>query len=231
MGILDSVLKRGGKTLAAYIPKEQPAKDSTMKSKKLRQYNALRDLYIKHGAIWSEVNLFGIRDSADQQKDIFNDTIGIAYGDGKVNLYRGTCDPGRYWTERSGAAVDKKGVAHLCLGFHQSAYVIGKHFDQTAFVQQGNKVKIWRDANKNYLQDTGEKIEQGYYGINIHTTKKPVPMTVGQWSAGCQVLQEPDDLAEMITIARTSSMFINGGAKTRFSYFLFSKEQIGKLLG
>jgi len=180
-------------------------------------YRAIWQLYLEHGAEWQKVNVFGIRDEQNMNQDLFNDFICIATTD-EVHLFKGTCDPSVYWTQVGGAAKDKKGVAHICYGYHKNVYREGWHFNQYALVQRAGKIKIWRDGNNNFRKDNSDIIQTGYFGVNIHTTSGE-PSKIGMWSAGCQVIQRKKDFAKFMQIIKVSG-------QKKFSYFLFSKNQI-----
>jgi hypothetical protein len=194
-------------------------------------YECIRSLYKQYGAIWDEINIFGIRNEAGQNQDIFNDYIGLAI-DGRVYIYKGTCDPGKYWTEQGGCCEDKQGVAHLCLGFHSKIWQVGVHLPNNpnvaheALIQTGNVVKIWRDENKDYDQDPTETVQVGYFGINCHRSNASgATPSIGLWSAGCQVFSGPQNFLTFMDIIKNSSSYIKNN-KYCFSYFLFDIKQI-----
>jgi hypothetical protein len=194
-------------------------------------YEYLQSLYKQYGATWNEVNIFGIRNEVDQDKDIFNDYIGLAINN-EIYLYKGTCDPGKYWTEQGGANTDKSGVAHLCLGFHSGIWQVGIHLPNNpnvaheALIQTGNTVKIWRDKNKNYTQDSNDVVQKGYFGINCHRSNAiGATPNIGLWSAGCQVFSGSKNFQQFMDFIKNSQSYIQNN-KYCFSYFLFDIKQI-----
>lgn len=179
-------------------------------------------IYEKNNVKWDEVNIVGIRNENDQEDDIFNDFIGIITDD-IFNMYIGTTDPGAYWTKNGGSNADNLGVAHLCLGLHKDSYMVGFHYDNEAMVQRGNVVNIWRDKNKNFVQDEKE-IFHGYFGINIHRAGiSTIYNTIGKWSAGCQVIQKNSDFNEFMSIIKNSNKYKQNPV-AKFSYFLINEE-------
>ena len=193
-------------------------------------HDFLRGLYLSHGAVWDEVNIFGLRDTSDMSRSVWNDFIGIATL-GKVFLYRGTCDPSAYWTSVGGAATDKKGVAHICLGWYPRAYQVGYHgvsspsFKHEALLQVG-KVKIWRDGNNNFRQDDSDIIQEGWFGCNIHRASAVgKEATIGRYSAGCQVVQDPDDFKEFMAVIKASAPYLRG-RRHAFGYLLMSIREV-----
>lgn len=185
-------------------------------------YDIIKDLYLKNGIQPTNFNLFGIRNSEDQNKDFFNDYIGFFTDiDSDIALYRGTTDPGIYWTLN---AEINKGAAHLCVGYHENIWVIDKHKGlYTALCNRWNcnKTKVWRDLNK----DTGfdikiDKIESGRFGINLHRADALHKLNyIGRYSAGCQVIQSANNFDIIIEKAKLSGL-------KKFSYFLFDKSQV-----
>ena len=68
-----------------------------------------------------------------------------------------------------------------------------------ALVQRGNEVCVWRDRNADNVHDYGQNEECGYFGINIHRASRIVAsQSVDQYSAGCQVFQDPDEYSDFI---------------------------------
>jgi hypothetical protein len=108
----------------------------------------------------------------------YDDLISIFGAD--LAIYAGTVDPGRNWTKYP---MRPAGCAHLADG-GPYAYSVGLHRGKPAFVQAG-PVRLWRDANRNYVQDQGEAahLETGN-GINVHRMGRSGP-GVNSWSAGC----------------------------------------------
>jgi len=197
----------------------------TINIKKLT-IDATKKIFEDGGGEWGEVNLFGLRNEIDQQSDLFNDFIGICSGD-IIRVYAGTTDPGAWWTRNPITAAGTTGAAHLCEGFHKNAWRVGTHatgtpFAHEALVQTGNKVKIWRDVNKDYEKSDRDPVQEGYYGINIHRAGLDDPMKIGKYSAGCQVVQNHKEFEELIGIVKASENYKKNKAAARFSYLLIN---------
>ena len=64
---------------------------------KQKRFNYIENLYFKYGAPFERINIFGIRNKIDQEKDIWNDIIGF-FTEDKIYFYNGTTDPGYHWT-------------------------------------------------------------------------------------------------------------------------------------
>ena len=192
----------------------------------------LKNLYAQYGVPWDEANIFGIRHEEDQQLDVFNDFIGIAT-DTEIKLFPGTVDPGKPWTLNPVTVEGITGAAHLCLGQHKNAWMIGIHAPNTNFaheglIQIGNAVSVWRDVNRDGFFEQGEPITKGYYGINIHRAYPPgsgaTPL-VGPYSAGCQVFQVAEDLGYVLNILKATNKY-KKDPKCLWSYMLFHKNAI-----
>ena len=172
----------------------------------LKKYNGTRD----------ELLLFGIRDDSAPESDQFNDFIGYVTKD-TIQVYKGTTDPGVYWTFHK--INPPHGAAHMVTGFHPSMYSIGKHFQWDALVQTG-PCKIWRDDNNDFKYNIGEPNHEGLFGINYHHANNSP--TIGQWSAGCQVIQRVDDLNAVLKAVCATEKYKKTPA-ARFSYLLVNK--------
>lgn len=188
--------------------------------------DAVKSIFEDAGGEWGEVNLFGLRNEASQESDLFNDFIGICSGD-IIKVYAGTTDPGAWWTLHPVTASGVTGAAHLCEGFHKNAWRVGVHaqgtpFAHEALVQTGNKVKIWRDLKNNFTHDDGDPEQSGYFGINIHRAGLDDPTKIGKYSAGCQVVRHHKDFDELMGIIKASENFKKNKAGARFSYLLLN---------
>ena len=189
-----------------------------MINKKKLEY--IKNLYFKHGIPLKSINLFGIRNEEKQKKDIWNDIIGF-FTEDKIYFYKGTTDPGYYWTLNPSL---KQGTAHLCLGYHNKIWKISKHRGKyTALCNRWkcNKTRIWRDINKDTKFDKNiEKFYKGHFGINLHRASALYLLNkIGKFSAGCQVLQDSKNFNFLISKCIESK-------QKYFSYFLFDKSQI-----
>jgi len=183
-------------------------------------HNYIKQLYIKHGAPIYNFNIFGIRNEDRQEQDIWNDWIGFFTPNSICYFFRGTTDPGIYWSSNPS---NPKGVAHLCLGHHENIWRIDKHRGQyTALCNRWpcKPTKIWRDTNKNLKQDITDIVEKGYFGMNLHRANALyIIEKIGRYSAGCQVVLNPKHYDILINAAIASPLI-------RFDYFLFDKSQI-----
>jgi hypothetical protein len=72
------------------------------------------------------------------------------------------------------------------------------------------------------LDMSSDTIQEGFYGINIHrASTKRTSTQVDRWSAGCQVIADPADFAELILLCH--EQVEKRGFKT-FTYTLIQEE-------
>lgn len=116
----------------------------------------------------------------------YNDTI-LTFGT-HLETFLASVDPGITWTMHPS---NPAGCAHLMDGVWR--YQIGIHKGYPALVEAA-PVTVWRDRNKDFQYEPGEKIETSQ-GFGIHIHKGGSKLEVNDWSAGCQVLYNPKMLA------------------------------------
>ena len=174
--------------------------------------------------------LFGVRNEADLNR--FNDVVGMLYwedGKGKILLAKGTTDPGLKWTKSQGG-----GVARLEPGIHNGAWILGNRatFAKMAktktfrvFRQNGSKVWILRDQDRDGISDKGERREHTSREIQFHAmgfSDQSDGRTVGGWSAGCVGPMKISKYYKFIGIAAGYDKLKK--KKQRYSFALFLKD-------
>ena len=151
------------------------------------------------------LNLVGIR-SKDRMSNTFNDWICCFYKDEtdtwKFHEWKATTDPGTYWLKNPGRV---EGTAILCEGQHRAAFTLGLHHGDYECLVQCIPVRVYRDADKDSTLDLVNP-EFTFSGIHIHRANPSRESTVvDQWSAGCQVLANPSDFSEMMSLYKKSA--------------------------
>lgn len=204
----------------------------------------LRELYAQFGGKWdAEVNIFGIRVSDNPLADKFDDFIGVAFFDAPTNswqwrLYKGTTDPG-VSTIKNPKADGGQGATFLDLGFQENIWVIGahrgpKHADGYQFIVDPALIAIGakQRVKKNKAMTgkiTDELAISEWSSVNGHCASFGFvgngKELVGPWSQGCQVIQSRKDWLEFINFIVASKRY-KENPKVRWSYMLFSKEQM-----
>jgi len=113
----------------------------------------------------------------DNEPNKYNDLI-ILFSKKEVMVFRGTLDPGSYYTKISDE------VAHLAFAHHR--FVKGLHQQKyKALRAYKEQVWIYRDKNKDYkpTPKTDAFYKASHTGINIHAGGKTD--YINKWSAGC----------------------------------------------
>ncbi|MCS7086576.1 MAG: hypothetical protein RMM53_09905, partial [Bacteroidia bacterium] len=168
------------------------------------------------------------------KSDVFDDFITLAYFDEAkkpiIKVYPATTDPGitHLKTPKFPEQI-ARGVAIVKEGHYPSVYALGYHgtgdWRHEALIQVGT-LWIYRDANRDEKLDLIPSSAHPCTacGINIHmAAKKGVVKEVGDWSAGCQVIQDPRHFYEFMDIVKTS-MKLYG---PRVSYTLVKSSDLG----
>jgi len=166
------------------------------------------------------INLIGIRTS-NLITNLFDDLFLIVYEDNGskiVELYDDfTTDPGNYYSKYK--LLNSEGVAILKPGQHKGMWKIGKHRGKYEAGTQSAKVTVYRDKNKDTSIDV-DVDDTGRFGINLHHAYDAD--TIGKYSAGCQVFQDPKDLKRALKVMKASALLYGDS----FTYTLLEKKDI-----
>ena len=147
--------------------------------------------------------VLGVRSSEDVP-NMFDDKFYIFEGTNFIMVLTGTTNPGvsilkkfeKYNTD--GCAIPKADNWYYNIWFY------GLHRGRIpALLQRGNKISVYRDANKDDKSDESGKLYAGYFGINFHLNSydlksKITKLFINSWSAGCQVPNEPIKYLELM---------------------------------
>lgn len=169
-----------------------------------------------------DLNIVGIRNSTpgDVVTNLFDDFITVTYkknGEWKYFEWPATTDPGRKGVLEYG---NPNGVARLVPGQYRGAYGIGYHRGRYEALRQYGPVKVYRDNNRDLFFDT-RKIQEGYFGINIHKAGKD-SRVVENWSEGCQVFKRAQDFEDFMVICRRAAATYGNS----FTYTLIETKDI-----
>lgn len=195
--------------------------------KKTQKIEWLTRYYKDNGLPIEEINLIGIRNSADIEKDVINDLLGYFTGR-DIFLCHGTTEPSvLYTTDRS--LRNRAGTFHLSTGFHRGIWCIGKHRGYEALVNDYRycpPTRGWRDSNYNFTKDPADVEVCDYFGINFHRMHPlSIVNKIGKYSAGCQVIQSPADFAVILDKIKSSDTY-KIRRKATFNYMLFNAAQL-----
>ena len=152
-----------------------------------------------------DLNLVGIRNSGSRSNE-FDDWLTVFYWfDGVWNMFAfpATTDPGTFYRENP---LNVRGTAIMKPGQYRRAYIVGRHKGYKA-LQQVGPITVYRDNNKDdELDTTGSDEDEGLHAVNIHRANRERASTrVEKWSAGCQVMQDPDHFDFFMTLCERGS--------------------------
>ena len=143
-------------------------------------------------------------------------------GKERIKMWQITTDPGTYWLNNP---LNKLGTAVLKPNQWIDCWSLGNHqgkSDHTALVQT-NKITVYRDNDKDSSSEENGKEESGLFGINIHRSNASgKTMTIGKWSAGCQVFQLKTDHDQLMSICNLYKSKLGN----KFTYTLLREKEL-----
>ena len=154
--------------------------------------------------------LLGVR-SQDDLPNRFDDKIYLFKGEEFILVTSATTNAGTP-TLRQFEKVNKDGAAVLkAEEWYYNVWKYGKHQGKVeALLQLGNKVKVYRDTDKDDKSEEQGKLQEGYFGINFHPNtydlSKPSGTNIGWWSAGCQVVNNVPNYRLMIGLLKREKL-------------------------
>jgi hypothetical protein len=154
--------------------------------------------------------LLGVRSNEDTPNS-FDDKIYLFKGEEFVIVSSATTNPGTP-TLKQFEKVNKAGAGVLKSNeWYYNVWKFGKHQGKVeALLQLGNKVRVYRDTDKDSKSEEQGTLQEGYFGINFHPNtydlSKPSGTNIGWWSAGCQVVNDVDKYKKMIKLLKTEKL-------------------------
>jgi len=169
------------------------------------------------------LNLIGVR-SSDTDANTFNDFLVVLCEiDGKQEMYvfPMTTDPGVYYRE---SPINVNGTAVLVPGHYRACWKIGAHRGQYHALVQRGEMAVYRDnSHDSEIDFDGSSVETGFFGINLHrANKNRSSLRVDKWSAGCQVLANPEDFDFVMKLVDESAKKYGD----KFSYTLLEEDDL-----
>jgi hypothetical protein len=172
----------------------------------------LKKKFEELGYKWYPFMLIGIR-SKENKPNVFDDLIGVVEND-KINWYTATTNPGTHWLKN---LLNPKGAALLKHGQWVDSWKIGLHQGKYEALTQIKPITVYRDGDKDIIAEETKITDTGLFGINIHrANSSAISKLIDKWSAGCQVLNNPKEFAELLSKCKSS------GLKT-FTYTLLNE--------
>lgn len=167
------------------------------------------------------INIIGVR-SSDMTPNTFNDLMCVCWkynGRWFLRVYDCTTDPGLYYLQNP---MNSKGTAIMVPGQYSGCYEIGLHKCYQA-LRQKKPMRYWRDNNKDGRYDMGGKVYEEIGYTNIHRANdKKKSLQVDKWSAGCQVIADPKDFAELMRICNNAKNIYGNS----FTYTLLEEKDL-----
>lgn len=162
----------------------------------------LKNEFAKLGYTWYPFMLVGIRSNANIPNE-FDDLVGVVEGD-KVSWYTATTNPGTHWLKN---LLNPKGAALLKPGQWVDSWKVGMHQGKYEALTQVKSITVYRDSNKNLIAEESSVEDTGLFGINIHRANpNGISKFIDKWSAGCQVLNNSAEFAELLNKCKSSGL-------------------------
>ena len=170
------------------------------------------------------INLIGVR-SKDINSNSFNDVFCVLYqcgGKWQLEQFECTTDPGTYYRENP---INIDGTAIVVPGQYRGLWKFGKHRGRYRALVQNNAVTVYRDNNHDNRIDVhnNSNLANGFFGINCHRANARISSKrVDKWSAGCQVVANPNDFERLLSLCDESALRYG----PTFTYTLLREQDI-----
>ena len=173
--------------------------------------------------------IIGVRSKEDVY-DVYDDKFYEFVGERFVRVLTGTTNSGGKQLKGGFKAFNKYGSAILKADkFYYDVWQYRLHRGRMpALCQTGAKVTVYRDGDLDKKAEQLGKPISGWYGINYHTNTynfernnlKIVKWFIGNWSAGCQVINDREQYLEQMDEFR---YLHESGEQTSVSYCLLNE--------
>lgn len=150
----------------------------------------------------NHLHLVGIRSNANKPNE-FDDLIAVI-NNNEISWYTCTTNPGTHWLLN---LLNPKGAALLKPGQYLNTWQLGLHQGKYQALTQCKNVTVFRDGDKDNIAEETKVTQTGMFGINIHrANEKLISKLIDKWSAGCQVLNNPQQFSELLTKCKQSKL-------------------------
>jgi hypothetical protein len=167
----------------------------------------------------SDYWLLGVR-SKEDAPNVFDDKIYLFKGEEFILVVSATTNCG-ITVLKNYDKFNAKGAAVVKANeWFYHLWVKGKHQGKIdALIQTGNKIKVYRDADRDVKSEVSDTLQEGYFGINFHPNTydinaKTTGKLINGWSAGCQVVNDMDGYRKIMSLINP---------KTKISYCLLNE--------
>lgn len=162
----------------------------------------LKAEFVKLGYKWLPFQIVGIRSKEDVPNK-FDDLIGLIENN-TVTWFTGTTNPGVHWLKN---LLNPKGAALLKPNQYLDTWKLDLHQGKYLALCQRKPVVVYRDGDKDNFSEETAITETGLFGINIHRANPNlISKLIDRYSAGCQVLNNPQDFEYLIKRCQTSKL-------------------------
>lgn len=168
----------------------------------MKKYNIieLRTEFKRLNYIWFPFMLIGVRSKANIP-DQFDDLIGVIKND-NITWFSCTTNPGTHWLKN---LLNPKGAALLKPNQYINTWQIALHQGKYEALCQRKPVTVYRDGDKDNIAEVTKVEDTGLFGINIHRANpSAISKIIDKWSAGCQVLNNPNEFKELLRLCKLS---------------------------
>jgi len=170
---------------------------------KIYSYTELETELKRLGYQWPSFHLIGVRSKANVNNK-FDDHFYIVQGPMFYGPFTCTTNPGRHWLL---TLMNPKGTAVLKPGQYVDTWKLGLHRGQYEALVQRKPITVYRDTDKDETAEEQGIEDTGLFGVNIHRANPSAISTfIEKWSAGCQVLNNPQDFAKLIKLCKESGL-------------------------
>jgi hypothetical protein len=158
-------------------------------------------------SIPSEYWILGVRSNEDEENK-FDDKFYIFKGEDFILVTSGTTNPGSPSLRMTSKNQNKAGSFIVRSDmWHYDVWKVGKHRAKMDALVQNKEIFGFRDSNKDGKVDEEGKLFSGFFGINFHAStyiagNKTIQENIGEWSHGCQVVNNRVIYDRIITFMR-----------------------------
>lgn len=164
--------------------------------------------------------LAGVR-SLEDETNKFDDKFYLFRGEEFVTMTTGTTNPGAPVLQGGFLKYNKAGAAVLKSDeWYYDVWAYGLHMGKMPALRQVGNFLVYRDGDRDgKSEEVGTPIKGSNYGINFHAATydnnfKGLQENIGEWSAGCQVVNDKQKHLQIITMIK---------AQKRISYVLLKE--------
>jgi hypothetical protein len=152
------------------------------------------------------LNFIGVR-SDNRKANTFNDVFCVVFKVANQDVllqFSCTTDPDMYYRQNP---LNSKGTARVKTGQYRGLWQLGRHQGKYPALVQVANITVYRETLANTDLDLSDiNTETGLFGINCHrASEHGIANTVDKFSAGCQVIQHPEEYRLLINLCHIAA--------------------------